>query len=64
MSGKVRYAKDYICNVPKCGKKAVVFVGLNDPDGTEYPKCRHHADQWHFEVMMALCDINYSDKFK
>jgi hypothetical protein len=52
-----RYAKDYQCNVDGCNKQAVVFVGLNDPDATEYPKCREHADQWKIDTMMALQEI-------
>lgn len=47
----VRYAKDYKCS---CGKKAVVFVGLNDPDGTDYPKCRKCADEWKIGLIMEL----------
>ena len=31
-------ASNFKCNVKGCKKQAVVFVGLNDPDGTEYPK--------------------------
>jgi hypothetical protein len=51
----VRYAKDFKCD---CGKKAVVFVGLNDPDATEYPKCRKCADKWRIELMIALIDMD------
>ena len=31
-------AKDYKC--VKCGKQAVVFFGLADPDGEQEPYCR------------------------
>lgn len=56
----VKYAKDYDCT--RClrkGKhvKSVVFVGLNDPDGEEFPMCRPHADEWWMDVMIELQDI-------
>lgn len=50
----IRHAKDYKCS---CGKKAVVFVGLNDPDGTDYPKCRKCADEWRVGLMIKLSNI-------
>ena len=49
------YAKD--CKCSRCGKPAVCFVGLNDPDGTDYPMCRKCADNWHFEVLQAMCKM-------
>ena len=52
---KKRYAKNEKCNV--CGKQAVVFVGLNDPDGTDYPKCRKHADEWRTKLIMEFSDF-------
>ena len=55
LNQKVRYAKDEKCNV--CGKQAVVFVGLNDPDGTDYPKCRKHADKWWLDTMIELSEL-------
>lgn len=51
-------AKDRECTrCRSAGKKkqAVCFVGLNDPDGTDYAMCRKHADEWHMDVMLALC---------
>jgi len=49
---EVRYASEFKCS--RCGKPAVVFVGLNDPDGTDYPMCRKCADDWHTEILMAM----------
>lgn len=54
---KMRYAKD--CKCSRCEKEgkdtqAVVFVGMADPDATQYPMCRKHADEWHFDVIVAL----------
>lgn len=45
------------CNAKGKKTAAVVFVGLNDPDGTDYPMCRKHADEWHFEVIVSMCNI-------
>lgn len=47
----MKNAKDYKCS--RCKKKAVVFVGLNDPDATQYPMCRKDADEWAMEVLLA-----------
>ena len=61
---KTIYAKDFWCTrcIPKITKKevhrAVTFVGLNDPDGTRYPMCRKHADEWRLEFFLA---ISYDD---
>lgn len=57
----VIHARDRECT--RCAREgkhttAVCFVGLNDPDGTQYPVCRMHADEWHHEVMMAMCGMN------
>ena len=52
LAKNIRYAKNEKCNV--CAKQAVVFVGLNDPDGTDYPKCRKHADHWFMSVMLDV----------
>lgn len=54
---QIRYAKD--CKCTRCQREgkdtqAVVFVGLNDPDGTDYPMCRKHADEWKMELIIAL----------
>ena len=46
------YAKD--CKCYRCGKQAVVFVGLNDPDGTDYPMCRKCADDWQMDVYLEI----------
>ena len=59
-TGKVMHARDFNCS--RCisaGKHtpAVCFVGLNDPDGTQYPMCRKHADEWHHDVIMAACGM-------
>jgi len=40
-----------------CGKKAVCYVGLNDVDGTQFPKCRKCADEWKLKVMIELSKI-------
>ena len=47
-------AKDFKCNA--CKKQAVCFVGLNDPDGTMYPKCRKHADEWKMKILFLLLE--------
>ena len=49
---KVEGVGDFQCS--RCGKKAVVFVGLNDPDGTKYPMCRRCADQWRLDCLIAM----------
>lgn len=52
------YAKNYRCTrCPEPKRWAVTFVGLNDPDGTQYPMCREHADEWKLDVMLALYDM-------
>ena len=52
MSGEnIKYAKDLKCS---CGEDAIIFVGLNDPDGTDYPKCRKCADEWRIRLIMEL----------
>ncbi len=52
-------AKD--CKCTRCGKQAVVFVGLNDPDATDYPMCRKCADSWKVETTMdKVMDIEFS----
>ena len=55
MSHVLKYAKDYKC---ACGEQAVAFVGLNDPDGTQYPKCRKCADAWKMELLMRLEELD------
>ena len=52
-------AKEFKCS--SCEKQAVVFVGLNDPDGTQYPKCRDHADLWKAEIIIRLSDSPLDD---
>jgi hypothetical protein len=59
MSHRLRYAKDYKCS---CGKQAVVFVGLNDPDATEYPKCRKCADAWKIELLRRLEQLDREEE--
>ena len=52
------YASGHKCSRCKEPKRAAdFFVGLNDPDGTQYPMCREHADEWKLDVMLALCDM-------
>jgi len=60
-NGVKKYAKDFKCN---CGKKAVCFVGLNDPDGTQFPKCRKCADEWKFGLMIELSKIDFNENQK
>ena len=52
MKEKKIYAKDYKCNM--CGKQAIVFRGLNDPDATQVPYCRKCADKSEYELMVRL----------
>ncbi len=52
---KRKFAKDFKCS--RCGKPAVVFVGLNDPDATDYPMCRKCADDWRYEVIVEVASI-------
>lgn len=62
-SSKTIYAKDHKCTRCKEPKRAAeFFVGLNDPDGTQYPMCREHADEWKLDVMLALCDRDHQLK--
>lgn len=53
---RVKYAKDFKCN--SCKKQAAVFVGLNDPDATDYPKCRKHADEWKEKLLMEISELS------
>ena len=55
----MRKAKDEKCDI--CGEQAEVFVGLNDPDGTQYPKCRDHADLWKAEILLRLTESPLMD---
>ena len=47
----MKFASNYFC---ECGKKAVVFIGLNDPDGTQTPNCRECADEFWIRVMIGF----------
>lgn len=56
--GNVVYAKDFKCvRCRRVNQMAVTFVGLNDPDGTRYPMCRKHADEWRMDVLFAFSSI-------
>lgn len=61
-SGKgVMQARDFNCTrCMRTGKRtpAVCFVGMADPDCTQYPMCRKHADEWKNDVLMAACGLN------
>lgn len=52
---KLIYAKDFKC---PCGKQAEVFVGLADPDATDFPKCRDCADEWEIKLWLKLNEEN------
>lgn len=55
------HAKDYKCFIDGCDKQAVVFVGLNDPDGEMFPECREHADSYKLRILLHKFD-HLSDK--
>lgn len=48
----VRHAEDEQCS--RCDKQADVFVGLADPDATQYPMCNDCAKQWRMDVMLRI----------
>jgi hypothetical protein len=53
-----RRADEFKCSRCKSPKRqAVVFVGLADPDGTQYPMCSRHEAEWQMEVFEALSNL-------
>ncbi len=49
---KLRYAKD--CKCCKCGKQAVVFWPIIDPDIPEYPYCRNCVENAKMNVLFEM----------
>lgn len=52
MKEKLRYAKNEKCCV--CGKKAVCFWPIIDPDIPEHPYCRKCVDKAKLDLMYKL----------
>ena len=42
------------CKCCKCGKQAVAFWPVIDPDIPSYPYCREHLDKEKMELMIKL----------
>lgn len=57
---KLIYAKDKKCH--RCKKQASVFVGLADPDATQYPMCKDCAEQWKFDVLFEILKQKWNTK--
>ncbi len=55
MSKKVTYAKD--CKCIECGKKAVAFWPMMDPDIPHHPYCRKCLDIAKMKVMIEVSKI-------
>lgn len=49
-------AKEYKCT--RCGKQADIFVGLHDPDATEYAMCENCARKWKAEIIFSLGELH------
>jgi hypothetical protein len=58
----MNYAKDYEC--VKCGKQAVAFWPVIDPDIPSSPYCRKCLDEAQTRVLLALLenDDSYLDQ--
>lgn len=55
MISKVKYAKD--CDCVKCGKQAVAFWPVCDPDIPSDPYCRICLDEVKHRVTMEVLNI-------
>ncbi len=64
MNEKLRYAKDEKCCV--CGKEAVCFWPMIDPDIEHHPYCRKCVDEAKMSLMLKLSklDLKYHLKDK
>ena len=49
-------ASYYKCS--RCGEQADVFVGLNDPDATDYAMCRDCAKKWKAQIIFSLGELH------
>lgn len=58
--GKVRYAKDYKC--VDCGKQAVAFFPVCDPDIPSYPMCRECIDKFRMRILKFVDDLDKKSK--
>ena len=50
------------CNCCKCGKQAVAFWPVCDPDIPSYPYCRECLDKEKMELMIKLSEIDKNTK--
>ena len=50
------------CRCCKCGKQAVAFWPIIDPDIPSYPYCRECLDKEKMELFKKLCEID--EEFK
>lgn len=55
---KTRKAKDELCY---CGKQAVSFWPVIDPDIPSHPYCRKHLDTVKMKLLMELNDRKFLD---
>lgn len=46
------------CKCAECGKQAVAFFPVFDPDIPSYPYCRECLDKFKRELMMKLCEVD------
>lgn len=56
MPEKITYAKD--CKCSDCGKRAVAFWPVCDPDIPSYPYCRKCLDKRKDALMLELFEID------
>ena len=52
------------CKCVNCGKQAVAFWPVVDPDIPSYPYCRECLDREKMELFKKLCEINEEFKTK
>ncbi len=57
---KLRYAKDEKCC--KCGKQAVCFWPMVDPDIPHYPYCRECVEKAKINLLIKLHEQEHNEK--
>ena len=52
------------CKCCKCGKQAVAFWPVCDPDIKDYPYCRKCLDAAKMRVIKMICESDYNSKMR